>query len=81
MNTPLPRWDGVAGWDADPKRDRCHFSSPVGEDGDSIGDETVVEDDEDVIFEVSSAPEEVTSCRVFEKYPDVGRCFSAPDRP
>ena len=59
VNIPRPRWDGVAGWDADPRKD--HFSSPVGEDGDSVGDEKEVEDEEDVKLEVSSAPEDVTS--------------------
>ncbi len=58
VNTPTPRWDGVAGWDVDPKRDRCHFSSPL---GDSVGDEKEVEDEEDVRLDVSSAPEDVTS--------------------
>ena len=66
-NIPPPRWEGVVGWDLDPKRDRCHFFSPVGEDGDSVGDETEVEDEEDVRLEVSSAPEEVTSWRALER--------------
>lgn len=60
-NIPPPRWDGVAGWDLDPKRDRCHFFSRVGEDGDSVGDENEVEEERDVSVEVSSAPEDVTS--------------------
>lgn len=58
--------DGVAGWDAEPKRDRRHFSSPVGEDGNPVGDETEVEDEEDARLEVSSAPEDVTSWRGLE---------------
>ena len=53
----------MAGCDADPKRDRCHFSS---EDGDSVGDEKEVEDEEDVRLDVSSAPEDVTSWRGLE---------------
>ena len=60
-NIPPSRQDGVAGWDVDPKRDRCHFSSPVGEDGYSVGEEKEVEDEEDVMLDVSSAPDDVRS--------------------
>ena len=67
VNISPSRWDGVAGWEADAKRDRCHFTSPVGEDGDSVGDEKEVEDEEDVRLEVSSAPEDVTSWRGLER--------------
>ena len=64
VNIPVPRWDGVAGWDAEPSR--CHFSSSVGDDGVSVGDEKEVEDEEDRL-EVSSAPEDVTSWRGLER--------------
>ena len=37
----------------------------MGEDGESVGEERVVEDEEEVRLEVSSAPEEVTSIKVF----------------
>lgn len=49
-----PLWDGVVGWE-------CHFSSPMKEGGDSVGDEKEVEDEEEVRLEASSAPEDVTS--------------------
>lgn len=65
-NTPPSRQDGVAGCDADSKRERCHFPSPVGDDGYSVGDEKEVEDEEDARFDVSSAPDDVTSWRGLE---------------
>ena len=78
MKISLPRWDGVAGCDADPKRDWRHFSSV---DGDSVGDENEVDDAEDVRLEFSSAPEDVTSWRGLERLSDVGVCWVSPDRP
>lgn len=65
-NIPPSRQDGVAGWDADSKRDRRRFPSPVGDDGYSVGDEKEVEDEEDARFDVSSAPDDVTSWRGLE---------------
>ena len=56
-----PWWIGVADWKVDSRKDRCHFSFSVEEDGESVGDETDVEDEEDARLKVSSAPEDVTS--------------------
>lgn len=67
VKLPPPLWDGVVGWDADPKKDLCHFFSSVGDDGESVGDEIEVEDVEEVILEVSSAPEDVTSWRGLDR--------------
>ena len=67
VKIPPLLWDGVAGWDADPKKDLCHFSSSIGDDGESVGDEIEVEDVEEVRLEVSSAPEDVTSCRGLDR--------------
>lgn len=56
---------GVAGWEDEVKSVRCHFASgSMGEEGESVGEEKEV-DDEEVRFEVSSAPEEVTSWSTF----------------
>lgn len=66
----------MAGWDAEPERDWCQFSSPVRRDGDSAGDEKEVEDAEDVRLEVSSAPEDVTSWKGLERQSDGGSCCS-----
>ena len=58
--------EGVEGWDEERMRERRQFvSDSVGEEGESVGEENEVEEDEDVRFELSSAPEDVTSCELF----------------
>ena len=53
---------GVFGWEDDPKRERAHFvvSPSAGLDGDAVVEREVLDEDCER-FEVSSAPEEVTS--------------------
>ena len=65
------KWLGVLGWLDDPRSERCHLGggSSTGDELDSAGEERLREVDEEaeVIFEVSSAPEEVMSrmkCRL-----------------
>lgn len=57
----LERLPGVAGWEEEPKRERCHFCR--GDGGESTGEEQErdVDEEDDAMFEVSSAPEDVTS--------------------
>ena len=58
--------NGVAGWEEEPNKDCDHLGvGSVGLEGDSVGEEKSreVDDDEWLRFEVSSAPEEVTSWR------------------
>ena len=53
----------MLGWE-EVKRARGHLlSGSVGEEGESVGEEKEVVEDEEVRFEVSSAPEDVTSWR------------------
>ena len=59
------KWLGVLGWLEEPRSERCHLEggSSTGEELDSAGEERLreVDDEADVMFEVSSAPEEVMS--------------------
>lgn len=59
----------MAGCDEEENRLWCHFvsdSESRGEDGSSVGEEKDVEEEEEVMLEVSSAPEDVMSLSVFE---------------
>ena len=53
---------GVFGWEEDPNRERAHFvvSPSTGLGGDAVVEREVLEEDCER-FDVSSAPEEVTS--------------------
>lgn len=58
---------GLFGWEEEPKRDRAQLevSPSIGLGGDAVVDREVLEEDCER-FEVSSAPEEVISCRALE---------------
>lgn len=71
--------DGVAGWEEEPKRERCHIEWGSSGEAGAAGEEERDVEEEEARQDVSSAPEDVTSWEVLEPSRKSGVLVSGSD--